>query len=69
MVAVTSQINPSSESYETNREKMLEFVERLRSLEARALEASARRQATFEKRGQVLPSERLNRLLDPGMPI
>ncbi len=69
MVAVTSQINPSSESYETNREKMLEFVERLRSLEARAQEASARRRATFEKRGQLLPSDRLSRLLDPGMPF
>jgi len=69
MVAVTSQINPSSESYETNREKMLEFVERLRSLEARAQEASARRRATFEKRGQLLPCDRLRRLLDPGMPF
>ena len=69
MVAVTSQIDPSSESYETNRERMLEFVERLRSLEARAQEASARRRATFEKRGQLLPSDRLRRLLDPGMPF
>ena len=69
MVAVTSQIDPSSESYETNRERMLEFVERLRSLEARAQEASARRRVTFEKRGQLLPSDRLRRLLDPGMPF
>ena len=69
MVAVTSQIDPSSESYETNRERMLEFVERLRSLEARAQESSARRRATFEKRGQLLPSDRLSRLLDPGMPF
>ena len=69
MVAVTSQIDPSSESYETNRERMLEFVERLRSLEGRAQEASARRRATFEKRGQLLPTDRLNRLLDPGMPF
>ena len=69
MVAVTSQIDPSSESYETNRERMLEAVERLRSLEARAQEASARRRATFEKRGQLLPSDRLSRLLDPGMPF
>ncbi|MDG1987264.1 MAG: carboxyl transferase domain-containing protein [Halieaceae bacterium] len=69
MVAVTSQIDSSSESYETNRERMLEFVERLRSLEGRAQEASARRRATFEKRGQLLPSDRLSRLLDPGMPF
>ncbi len=69
MVAVTSQIDQSTESYKTNRESMLEFVERLRSLEARAQEASGKRRATFEKRGQLLPNERLNRLLDPGMPF
>ena len=69
MVAVTSQIDPSSQTYGANRERMLEFVERLRSLETRAQEASAKRRATFEKRGQLLPSDRLNRLLDPGMPF
>ena len=69
MVAVTSQIDANSEAFAANRASMMTFVERLRSLEARAVEASAKRRATFEKRGQLLPADRLHRLLDPGMPF
>ena len=69
MVAVTSQIDANSETFAANRASMMQFVERLRSLEVRSEEASAKRRATFEKRGQLLPSDRLNRLLDPGMPF
>ena len=69
MVAVTSQIDENSEAFAANRASMMTFIERLRSLEARAAEASAKRRATFEKRGQLLPADRLHRLLDPGMPF
>jgi geranyl-CoA carboxylase beta subunit len=69
MVAVTSQIDSGSEQFAANRASMLTFVERLRALETRAQKASSKRQATFEKRGQLIPSDRLNRLLDPGMPF
>ena len=69
MVAVASQIDSSSEQFSANRASMMTFVERLRALETRAQKASSKRQATFEKRGQLIPSDRLNRLLDPGMPF
>ena len=69
MVAVTSQIDANSEAFAANRASMMTFIERLRALEARAAEASAKRRATFEKRGQLLPADRLHRLLDPGMPF
>ena len=69
MVAVTSQIDANSEAFAANRASMMTFIKRLRSLEARASEASAKRRATFEKRGQLLPADRLHRLLDPGMPF
>jgi geranyl-CoA carboxylase beta subunit len=49
MVAVTSQIDANSEAFAANRASMMTFIERLRSLEARAAEASAKRRATFEK--------------------
>src|SRR5690606_1826468 len=39
-----------------------------RSLEARTREASARAAPLFERRGQLLPRERVARLLDPGSP-
>ena len=47
---------------------MLRLVERLRALEARAATASAKARPLFDKRGQLLPRERLARLLDAGAP-
>lgn len=47
---------------------MLALVEKLSALNARAPALSASKQPRFEKRGQLLPRERLTRLLDPGLP-
>jgi geranyl-CoA carboxylase beta subunit len=47
---------------------MLEKIERLRALEARTRNRSAESRPLFERRGQLLPRERLARLLDPGAP-
>ncbi|MCC3262028.1 acyl-CoA carboxylase subunit beta, partial [Paenibacillus polymyxa] len=41
-------------------------VERLRSLERRTRDTSAKAKPTFDKRGQLLPRERLARLIGPG---
>jgi hypothetical protein len=40
----------------------------VRALEARTAAASARAKPLFDKRGQLLPRERVTRLLDPGAP-
>lgn len=64
-----SQIQSGSEQFLKNREDMLALIERLRSLEARAVTLSEKRRARFEQRGQIIPRERLARLLDPGMPF
>jgi geranyl-CoA carboxylase beta subunit len=68
MPAIESKLDPRSESFLRNRAHMLRLVERLRSLEARAREASAKARPLFEKRGQLLPRERVARLLDAGAP-
>ena len=47
---------------------MLQLVERLRELEARAARPRRKSKPLFDKRGQLLPRERLARLLDPGAP-
>ena len=47
---------------------MLARIARLRSLEERAQAASAKSRAVFDKRGQLLPRERVALLLDPGTP-
>lgn len=48
---------------------MLALVDQLRELEARPVSLSEQKKERFEKRGQILPRERLARLLDPGMPF
>lgn len=48
---------------------MLALTEKLSELNARAPALSASKKPRFEKRGQLLPRERLARLLDPGLPF
>lgn len=64
-----SKVTTNSESFAQNRKDMLALIDQLRQLERRAIDASEKRRATFEKRGQLTPHERLKRLLDPGMPF
>jgi len=66
--ALVSRIHPESDTFQAQRKGMLQLVDRLRELEARAAAASARSKPLFDKRGQLLPRERLARLLDPGAP-
>lgn len=64
-----SHIDNQSKDFAQNRKDMLALVEHLNELNAVAPALSASRKARFEKRGQLLPRERLARLLDPGLPF
>lgn len=68
MPVFESRIRVSSPGFRKNREDMLRLIDKLTELNSRAPALSARRRARFEERGQLLPRERLARLLDPGMP-
>ncbi len=68
MPVLESRIHPTDEAFQAQRQAMLQLVGRLRELEARAANASAKAKPLFDKRGQLLPRERLARLLDPGSP-
>lgn len=68
MPVFKSKINVNSDSFKQNRADMLELVDKLNELNARAPAISASKKPKFDKRGQILPRERLARLLDPGMP-
>lgn len=68
MAVFKSKVNTASESYKKNREDMLALIGKLDELNARAPAISASKKPRFDKRGQLLPRERLARLLDPGMP-
>ncbi len=60
--------NAQSPLAQQRREAMLARIAQLRALEQRAADRSAQAQALFERRGQLLPRERVGLLLDPGAP-
>ena len=53
----------------TNREHMLQMIAQWRAIEARTRERSAQAAPLMVRRGQLLPRERVQRLLDPGTPF
>ena len=63
-----SSFNPQSPVAQQRREAMLARIAQLRALEDRAALTSARSKPVFDKRGQLLPRERVALLLDPGAP-
>ncbi|MDR7096020.1 acyl-CoA carboxylase subunit beta [Hydrogenophaga laconesensis] len=63
-----SSFNPQGAQALQRREAMLARIAQLRALEERAATASAKSKPVFEKRGQLLPRERVALLLDPGAP-
>ena len=69
MAVIESTISTSSESFQANRDGMLALIERVRTVEKRTIAASAKSRERFEKRGQLLPRDRLALLLDPGAPF
>ncbi len=69
MAVLSSTVQPASDSFKENRSSMLELIDHWRSLEQRTIDASNKRLKTFRARGQLSPRERLERLLDPGMPF
>jgi geranyl-CoA carboxylase beta subunit len=69
MAQIESTLSPRSDAFGANRDGMLALLGRLRSFRQRAADKSAASRERFEKRGQLLPRERLALLLDPGAPF
>src|SRR5258706_6765362 len=68
MPAIQSKLDTNSEAFQGNRKRMLELVAFLRGLEKRTRDKSEEAKPLFDKRGQLLPRERIARLLDAGAP-
>ena len=66
MPVIESKIMINSESFKKNQEDHQKLIDEIRILEQKIADNSARSKAKFDKRGQLLPRERLKRLLDPG---
>ncbi|AXK52959.1 MULTISPECIES: geranyl-CoA carboxylase subunit beta [Pseudomonas] len=69
MPVIQSQLDPHSPQFAQNREAMLAGLQQLQTLQQNLLNKAAEAKAKFDKRGQLLPRERLNLLLDPGAPF
>lgn len=69
MPVIESMISSTSDEFAANREQMLELVTGFRAIEQKVVDTEAKAKPKFEKRGQLLPRQRINLLLDPGSPF
>jgi geranyl-CoA carboxylase beta subunit len=69
MPVIDSTLSPTSDAFQSNRAHMLGLLEQVRAHEQRTRDKSAAARERFEKRGQLLPRERIALLLDPGAPF
>jgi geranyl-CoA carboxylase beta subunit len=69
MPVLRSTIDTRGEAFATQRAQMLALVEQFRELEAKVRAHSAQAKDKYDKRGQLLPRERVDRLLDRGSPF
>jgi len=66
MPVLTSRIDPRSPAYAANAARMRERLDEVRALEAKVLAESRSKADRFARRGQLLPRERVARLIDRG---
>ncbi|MBX3579357.1 MAG: acyl-CoA carboxylase subunit beta [Rhizobiaceae bacterium] len=69
MPAIRSTIDPRSAAFRANAAAMEEKLARVRALEQAVRDNSASKRERFVERGQILPRERVERLLDRGTPF
>ena len=66
MSVIETKIMINSQDFKKNEKDHLELIDEFRNLEKKIADNSARSKEKFDKRNQLLPRERLKRLLDPG---
>lgn len=69
MTVLNTMVSPTSDDFSKNRAHMKGLLDELVCLKDRARAASETARPRFEKRGQLLPRERVALLLDPGRPF
>ena len=69
MPVIESTVDTRGEAYGRQREAMLELVAGFRELEGKVRTHSSSKSAKFQKRGQILPRDRIARLIDRGAPF
>jgi len=69
MPALRSALNPQSAPFKANAQRMVERLAEVHALEQKVRDGSADKAAKFAQRGQLLPRERVARLLDRDSPF
>ncbi len=69
MAILDSKIDPQSADFKANAEAMQAHVDGFRSIETAVNTAAEAARARYEKRGNIMPQDRLNLLLDQGSPF
>ena len=69
MPALRSKINPRSDAFAANAQRMQALLAEVQRLQGLVIAESESKRAKFEKRNQLLPRERVARLLDRGTPF
>ncbi|APW41857.1 acyl-CoA carboxylase subunit beta [Rhodoferax saidenbachensis] len=69
MPAIRSKINPRSDAFAANAQRMEGLLAEVQRLEGLVIAESESKRDKFEKRKQLLPRERVARLLDRGTPF
>ncbi len=69
MAVIETRIDSTSDGFAANRQAMLARIAEFRTLEQTVRDTSNSKKPRFEQRGQLLPRERVARLLDAGSPF
>ncbi len=69
MAVIESRIDPNGKRFIEQREQNLGLLAEVRKFETKVRENSNKQKPKFDKRGQLLPRERVERLLDRGAPF
>ena len=69
MPVIRSRINIKSDAFSVNVQHMRELLAEVQRLEQMVITESESKRSKFESRGQLLPRERVARLLDRGSPF
>ena len=69
MTILQSEIAVGSEQYEQNKAALLEQLEEVRVVQNKGLEKSYAAKPKFDKKGKILPHERVRLVLDPDSPF
>lgn len=69
MAVIESRIDRNSDEFRANCAMMQQAVDEFRGIEQKVIAKANEQRPKFHKRGQILPHERINLLLDPGTPF